>query len=211
MLTLTCEVFMKTILLVEDDATLNRNIAFALEAEGYNVITADNVQNGLALADKANLILLDVMLPDGSGLDFCERLQSSSSVPVIFLTSCDEEKDILKGFDCGCDDYITKPFRLKVLISRIRAVFRRCAPELPDNIELTAVEQKLLEYLMINKEHFLTREQLLEYLWDSKGCFVNDNTLSVNISRLRDKLRSSSSGQIVTKRGMGYKWTDSTN
>lgn len=202
---------MKTILLVEDDATLNRNIAFALEAEGYNVITADNVQNGLALADKANLILLDVMLPDGSGLDFCERLQSSSSVPVIFLTSCDEEKDILKGFDCGCDDYITKPFRLKVLISRIRAVFRRCAPELPDNIELTAVEQKLLEYLMINKEHFLTREQLLEYLWDSKGCFVNDNTLSVNISRLRDKLRSSSSGQIVTKRGMGYKWTDSTN
>lgn len=201
---------MKTILVVEDDLTLNRNIAFALEAEGYNIITADSVKAGLSLADKANLILLDVMLPDGNGLEFCQKLRETSSVPVIFLTSCDEEKDILKGFDCGCDDYITKPFRLKVLISRIRAVFRRCAAELPE-IELTAVEQKLLEYLMLNRERYLTREQLLEYLWDSKGCFVNDNTLSVNISRLREKLRSSNSGQIVTKRGMGYKWTDSTN
>lgn len=201
---------MKTILVVEDDLTLNRNIAFALEAEGYNIITADSVNNGLSLADKANLILLDVMLPDGDGLGFCKKLRETSSVPVIFLTSCDEEKDIVKGFDCGCDDYITKPFRLRVLVSRIRAVFRRCAAELPE-IELTAVEQKLLEYLMLNREHYLTREQLLEYLWDSKGCFVNDNTLSVNISRLREKLRSSNSGQIVTKRGMGYKWTDSTN
>ncbi len=201
---------MKTILVVEDDLTLNRNIAFALEAEGYNIITADSVNNGLSLADKANLILLDVMLPDGDGLGFCKKLRETSSVPVIFLTSCDEEKDIVKGFDCGCDDYITKPFRLRVLVSRIRAVFRRCAAELPE-IELTAVEQKLLEYLMLNRERYLTREQLLEYLWDSKGCFVNDNTLSVNISRLREKLRSSNSGQIVTKRGMGYKWTDSTN
>lgn len=201
---------MKTILLVEDDLTLNRNIAFALEAEGYSIITADNVKDGLSLSDKAQLILLDVMLPDGNGLDFCSRLRETSSVPVIFLTSCDEERDILRGFDCGCDDYITKPFRLRVLISRIRAIFRRCTPELPD-IELTAVEQKLLEYLMLNRERYLTREQLLEYLWDSKGCFVNDNTLSVNISRLRDKLRSSNSGQIVTKRGMGYKWTDSTS
>lgn len=201
---------MKTILVVEDDLTLNRNIAFALEAEGYNIITADSVKNGLSLADKANLILLDVMLPDGDGLGFCKKLRETSSVPVIFLTSCDEEKDILRGFDCGCDDYITKPFRLRVLVSRIRAVFRRCAAELPE-IELTAVEQKLLEYLMLNRERYLTREQLLEYLWDSKGCFVNDNTLSVNISRLREKLRSSNAGQIVTKRGMGYKWTDSTN
>lgn len=201
---------MKTILLVEDDLTLNRNIAFALESEGYSIITADNVKDGLSLADKAQLILLDVMLPDGNGLDFCSRLRETSSVPVIFLTSCDEERDILRGFDCGCDDYITKPFRLKVLVSRIRAILRRCTSELPD-IELTAVEQKLLEYLMLNKERYLTREQLLEYLWDSKGCFVNDNTLSVNISRLRDKLRSSNSGQIVTKRGMGYKWTDSTS
>lgn len=200
---------MKIILVVEDDLTLNRNIAFALEAEGFNVLTATSINEGLSLSEKAQLILLDVILPDGNGLDFCRSLRKSSSVPVIFLTSCDEERDILKGFDCGCDDYITKPFRLKVLISRIRAIFRRCTSELPD-IELTAVEQKLLEYLMLNKERYLTREQLLEHLWDSKGCFVNDNTLSVNISRLRDKLRSGNSGQIVTKRGMGYKWTDST-
>ncbi len=200
---------MKTILVVEDDLTLNRNIAFALEAEGFFVLTADCIKDGLSLSEKAQLILLDVMLPDGNGLDFCRSLRESSSVPVIFLTSCDEERDILKGFDCGCDDYITKPFRLKVLISKIRAIFRRCASEIPD-IELTAVEQKLLEYLMLNKERYLTREQLLEHLWDSKGCFVNDNTLSVNISRLRDKLRSGNAGQIVTKRGMGYKWTDST-
>lgn len=204
---------MTTILVVEDDSALNQNIAFALESAGYSVLRAGSIADAEPLADNAQLILLDVMLPDGNGLDFCKSIRKNTSVPVIFLTSCDSERDMLVGFDSGCDDYITKPFRLKVLMSRIKALLRRCGideEKLPD-MELTAVEQKLLEYLMLNKNRFLSREQILAYLWDSKGCFVNDNTLSVNISRLRDKLKENSCGQIITKRGVGYKWTDSTN
>ena len=147
---------------------------------------------------------------DRSGFELCKSIRSTSDIPIIFLTSYDEEADILRGLDLGGDDYITKPFRLKVLLSRVRAVLRRCTVEVPD-MELTAVEQKLLEYLMLNRERFLTREQLLAYLWDSKGCFVNDNTLSVNISRLRDKLKEHGRGQIITKRGVGYKWTEQTS
>lgn len=201
---------MKTILVTEDDSVLNKNISLALSTEGYNVLSAGSLSDAEELSSQVDLILLDIMLPDGSGVDFCRRLRKSSAKPIIFLTSCDDEADIIRGLDCGGDDYITKPFRLKELLSRIKAILRRCTVETPE-IELTALEQKLLEYLMLNKERFLTREQILEYLWDSKGCFVNDNTLSVNISRLREKLRNSSCGQIITKRGMGYKWTEQTN
>ena len=199
---------MNTILLTEDDEILNRNIKLALESEGYSVIAVSDIASAEEKAPSADLILLDVMLPDGSGVDLCKRLRRTLSTPVIFLTSCDDEADIIRGLDSGGDDYITKPFRLKELLSRIRANLRR-VPDTPD-IELTSVEQKLLGYLMINREQYLTREQILEYLWDSKGIFVNDNTLSVNISRLREKLsHSPGCGRIVTKRGMGYKWTDS--
>ena len=199
---------MNTLLLVEDDETLNANIKLALETEGYSVIAVRTVAAAEAAVPDADLIILDVTLPDGNGIDLCRRLRKSTQTPVIFLTSCDDEADIIRGLDSGGDDYITKPFRLKELFSRIRANLRRI-PDIPE-MELTAVEQKLLSYLMLNREHYLTREQILEYLWDSKGIFVNDNTLSVNISRLRDKLsRSEGCGRIVTKRGMGYKWTDS--
>ena len=150
------------------------------------------------------------MLPDGNGVDLCKRLRKKIQTPVIFLTSCDDEADIVRGLDSGGDDYITKPFRLRELFSRIRANLRR-VPDIPE-IELTAIEQKLLSYLMLNREQYLTREQILEYLWDSKGIFVNDNTLSVNISRLREKLsKTKGGGRIVTKRGMGYKWTEQTD
>jgi DNA-binding response OmpR family regulator len=199
---------MNTILLTEDDEILNRNIKLALESEGYTVIAVSTIAAAEKEAPGADLIILDVMLPDGSGVELCKRLRRTLQTPVIFLTSCDDEADIIRGLDSGGDDYITKPFRLKELLSRIRANLRRI-PETPD-IELTAVEQKLLSYLMANRGQYLTREQILEYLWDSKGIFVNDNTLSVNISRLREKLnRSQGCGSIVTKRGMGYKWTDS--
>lgn len=203
---------MKTILIVEDDLTLNKNLAFALDAKGFSVITAHTIDEASELYQQADLIILDVMLPDGNGLDFCKKLRNNSRLPVIFLTSCDEERDIISGLDCGGDDYIAKPFRFNELLSRINAVLRRCVTTAENNLpELTAVEQKLLEYLMLNKEQFVTREQILAYLWDSKGCFVNDNTLSVNISRLRDKLKASDIGQIITKRGMGYKWTEQTS
>ena len=201
---------MNTILLVEDDETLNKNITLALETEGYTVLAADTALSALSLASQADLIILDVTLPDGNGVDLCKQLRKTIRTPIIFLTSCDDEADIVRGLDSGGDDYITKPFGLRELFSRIRANLRR-VPEVPE-IELTAVEQKLLGYLMLNREQYLTREQILVYLWDSKGIFVNDNTLSVNISRLREKLaKTSGCGRIVTKRGMGYKWTEQTD
>ncbi len=201
---------MARILLTEDDKTLSGSIALALSSDGHSVIQAYSAEEAVSRLADADIILLDVSLPDRSGFELCRSIRSRSEIPIIFITSYDEEADILRGLDLGGDDYITKPFRLKVLLSRVRAVLRRCAVEPPD-IELTAVEQKLLEYLMMNRGRFLTREQILTYLWDSKGCFVNDNTLSVNISRLRDKLRNSGKGQIITKRGVGYKWTEQTN
>ena len=207
---------MNRILLAEDDVTLNRNIKTALESEGYSVTAVSTAAEAESAAPDADLIILDVMLPDGNGIDLCRQLRQTIQTPVIFLTSCDDEADIVRGLDCGGDDYITKPFRLRELFSRIRANLRRIpettsseTPAEPE-IELTAVEQKLLDYLMLNKGQYLTRDQILNCLWDSNGTFVNDNTLSVNISRLREKLsKASGCGKIVTKRGMGYKWTDS--
>lgn len=197
---------MNKILLVEDDKTLNKNIAIALESEGYNVVKLSGIQFADELLHDVDLIILDVMLPDGSGKEFCKKVRKNSQIPIIFLTSCDDEADIVDGLDIGGDDYITKPFRLRELLSRIRANLRRI-PAVPE-MELTAVEQKLLDYLKLNHGHYLTREQILDYLWDCKGVFVNDNTLSVNISRLREKLKKSGGGQIVTKRGLGYKWIE---
>ncbi|MBR3022888.1 MAG: response regulator transcription factor [Oscillospiraceae bacterium] len=207
---------MNRILLAEDDVTLNRNIKTALESEGYSVTAVSTAAEAESAAPDADLIILDVMLPDGNGIELCRKLRQTIRTPVIFLTSCDDEADIVRGLDCGGDDYITKPFRLRELFSRIRANLRRI-PETTSSetqaeteIELTAVEQKLLDYLMLNKGQYLTRDQILNCLWDSNGTFVNDNTLSVNISRLREKLsKASGCGKIVTKRGMGYKWTDS--
>ena len=199
---------MSTILLAEDDNTLRKNITMALETEGYTVIAVSTTEKAEELAAQADLLILDVMLPDGNGIELCRRLRRTIKAPVIFLTSCDDEADIIRGLDSGGDDYITKPFRLRELFSRIRANLRRI-PDVPQ-LDLTALEQKLLNYLMQNRGQFLTRDQILEYLWDSKGTFVNDNTLSVNISRLREKLNSAEGcGTIVTKRGIGYKWTDS--
>ena len=194
------------ILLIEDDEILNKNIALALETEGYTVIKAHEIKQAEEYFHDVDMIILDIMLPDGNGKEYCMEIRKDSQIPIIFLTSCDDEADIVEGLDIGGDDYITKPFRLRELLSRIRANLRRI-PSVPE-MELTAVEQKLLDYLKINHGHYLTREQILEYLWDCKGVFVNDNTLSVNISRLREKLKKSGGGQIVTKRGIGYKWIE---
>lgn len=199
---------MYTVLIADDDTALCRNIALALKTEGYGTRLAATAEEALTAAPGCDLILLDVMLPDGTGFSCCEQLRAVTAAPILFLTSCSEEQDIVRGLDAGADDYITKPFRLQELLSRIRANLRRRGSEQTNALpELTATEQKLLDYFRANAGRYVTREQILAALWDAKGCFVNDNTLSVHISRLRDKLRGSGCGQIQTKRGMGYRWT----
>ena len=200
---------MFTILIADDDTALCRNISLALKTEGYDTRLAATAEEALAAAPGCDLILLDVMLPDGTGFSCCEKLRSLTAVPILFLTSCSDEQEIIQGLDAGADDYITKPFRLQELLSRIRANLRRTAAGSSEEAlpELTATEQKLLDYFRANANRYVTREQILAALWDAKGCFVNDNTLSVHISRLRDKLRTANCGQIQTKRGMGYRWT----
>ncbi len=207
---------METVLLIDDDRMLCRNLALALETAGYRAVCAHDAGEALGAAPQADLILLDVMLPSQSGFSLCEGLRALTDAPVIFLTSCVEEEDAVRGLDAGADDYIAKPFRLRELLSRIRANLRRhtgrsraqgeALPSVPD-MELTATEQRLLEYFMENRGKYVTREQILAALWDAKGSFVNDNTLSVHISRLREKLGAAGFGQIHTKRGVGYRWT----
>lgn len=199
------------ILIVDDDETLCRNLAIAVTHAGYRTLTAMTAADALRLCTQADLILLDVMLPDGTGFSCCEQLRALTDVPVIFLTSCSEEQEIVRGLDAGADDYVTKPFRLPVLLSRISANLRRCAKPadasgesaLPD---LTAAEDRLLSYLRQNAGQYVSREQILSALWDLHGNFVSDNTLSVHISRLREKLAAAHCGQIVTKRGVGYRF-----
>lgn len=201
---------MYTVLIADDDPSLCRNIALALETAGYRTISAATAAEAVAEAPSADLILLDVMLPDDDGFSCCRQIRSLTDVPLLFLTSCAEEQEIVQGLDAGADDYITKPFRLRELMSRIAANLRRTdakKADMPD-LDLTAAEQKLLHYLMQNAGHYVTREQILAALWDSGGSYVNDNTLSVHISRLRDKLQAAQFGQIRTKRGLGYQWTE---
>ena len=199
---------MSTVLIADDDPVLCRNLALALESSGYAVLTAMTAADTLAQCTRADLILLDVMLPDGSGFDCCTRIRTQTAAPVLFLTSCAEEEEIVRGLDCGGDDYITKPFRLQELLARIASNLRRCAPAAPavPDMSLTAAEEKLLHLLTVHPGQYLTREQILEALWDSRGSFVNDNTLSVHISRLREKLSAAGFGEIRTKRGLGYCW-----
>jgi DNA-binding response OmpR family regulator len=218
---------MAAILLVEDDATLRMGIEDALKREGYSVMSAKGINEASALVkQKFDLALLDLNLPDGSGFTLCEQIKRTYGAPVIFLTVRDDEGDITKGLDMGGDDYIVKPFRLPVLLSRIRAVLRRYAGNPGDVIHcgeialtqsrtkvtvssgevmLTAGEYRLLLTLLQNKSRTLTRGKLLELLWDDGGSFVNDNTLTVTMKRLREKLGEEASRVIKTVRGIGYK------
>ncbi|HBI84709.1 MAG TPA: DNA-binding response regulator [Ruminococcus sp.] len=204
---------MNTILIADDDAVICRNLSLALGASGYRTVTASTAADAAAFAAGTDLILLDVMFPDGSGFDCCKEIRRSSDVPVIFLTSCSEEEEIVRGLDAGADDYITKPFRLGELLSRIQANLRRCGKNQHQDdltaLNLTAAEEKLLRLLMQHAGQYLTRDQILAALWDAKGNFVSDNTLSVHISRLREKISSAAFGEIRTKRGLGYCWVRS--
>ncbi len=224
---------MNTILLLEDDLSLINGLSFALQKAGYQLEIARTLRQaeGLWQEGKYNLLILDVSLPDGSGFAFCEKVRQTSQVPIIFLTASDEETSVVMGLDLGGDDYITKPFKLAVLLSRINALLRRSqrfqpAPaELNSNgirllllegqaykdgapVDLTAGEYKLLRLLMENPDIILAAEQILSKLWDCDEHFVDGNTLAVYIRRLRAKIEDNPNRptRIITVRRMGYKW-----
>lgn len=227
------------VLMVEDDNTIAFGVKYALEQEGFNVDISKDLESGRENLNnnEYSIILLDVTLPDGTGYELCKEIRATSEVPIIFLTACDEEVNIVMGLDIGGDDYMTKPFRVRELISRIKAVLRRKGGYSTENkkilkfgdlsiytlearvyknneeIFLTSVEYKLLLILIQNKNAVLSRTQILEKLWDVTYDFVNDNTLTVYIKRLREKIEDDSSNpkKIITIRGLGYKWVGCEN
>ncbi|WP_068787128.1 response regulator transcription factor [Paenibacillus phocaensis] len=224
---------MTRILIVEDDAGLNKGIALTLARDGMAVEQAYDLAGAEArlAAGGIDLVLLDVRLPDGSGLDFCAKLRETSRLPVIFLTANDMESDIVMGFELGGDDYITKPFSLMVLRSRVMAVLRRCDPEREDKVNIGALaldfgkmdyrkggaplslsvtEQKLLRALVNHRGQILTRDQLIYLVWGQEAQFVDENALTVTIKRLRAKVEDDPSAPkwIKTVYGLGYVWTD---
>lgn len=219
------------ILLVEDDTSLIDGLEYTLVKNSFEVKIARTVQEALALFSETtfDLLLLDLTLPDGTGFELCRSVRQSSEVPIIFLTASDEEVNVVMGLDMGGDDYITKPFNLGELISRIKALLRRtrslhsstlqCAGISVDllrgaaskngtPLDLTAAELRLLTLFLQHPGMVLSRETILERLWDSQGDFVDDNTLSVYIRRLRSKVEDDPShpAHLITVRGMGYKW-----
>ena len=222
----------KEILLVEDDESLNRAICFKLAGEGYTVYSAADIKEA---ENKWHmhivpLVICDIDLPDGNGIDFCVKLRKESDVIFLFLTAMDTEEDMIKGYEAGADDYITKPFFLPVLVSKVNAIMQRYNDKAKtetitsgtitflceenrvkkngEYINLTAKELKLLSFFMQNPMRILTREQLLEAIWDIDGNFVDENTLAVNIRRLREKIEDDPSLPEVLKnvRGLGYIW-----
>lgn len=221
----------KTILILEDDEHLNRGIGFIFEKDGYQILSAKSINEGKRLIkhNKVDLIILDLMLPDGSGLDFCKEIRTYSNVPIIMLTVCDLETDEVSGLMAGADDYITKPFSLSVLRARVEALMRRteagkgnviisgkykldmdtCKFYRDDKeILVSATELRLLSYLMKNAGQVLSKDQIISALWDKDGNFVDDNTLPVNISRLRAKIEDDPKNPktIKTVHGIGYVW-----
>lgn len=223
---------MPHILLLEDDETIAFGIERAMKKEGSTTVWCRTLKEAQSCLDEnTNLVLLDLNLPDGNGFSFCRQVKAfDETLPVIFLTVRDDEKDIVRGLDMGADDYIVKPFLLSVLSSRIRAVLRRSSRtaekgrlicgDISMDIEklkayigtaevvLTAGELRLLRVLLENKNQAITRNRLLELLWDADGNFVNDNTLTVTMKRLREKLGNPK--QIQTLRGIGYRMEENT-
>jgi DNA-binding response OmpR family regulator len=217
------------ILLVEDDLSLVDGLNYALKKHGFEPETARTVDEANRLFEdgKYDLLILDLALPDGTGFEICQRVRRVSKVPIIFLTASDEEVNVVMGLDMGGDDYITKPFKMAELVSRMSALLRR-AKDFRENamssngisllpmqgqaakdgvmLNLTAAEYKLLAFFMQNPGAVLSKEQILDRLWDSN--FVDDNTLAVYIRRLRVKIEDDPNNPklLVTVRGMGYRW-----
>lgn len=219
--------------MLEDDLSLVSGLSFAFKKQGFETDIARTLREAEALwtEGKYDLLVLDVSLPDGTGFGFCEKVRQTSKVPIIFLTASDEETSMIMGLDMGGDDYVTKPFKLGVLISRMNALLRRSKDfgatdtELNSNgiqvlllqgqayknhelLDLTAAEYKLLCFFMRNPNVVLSKERILEKLWDCEGNFIDGSTLTVYIRRLRIKVEDNPSQpqMLLTVRGMGYKW-----
>lgn len=219
---------MKTILLLEDDRNLNTMITRRLEKEGYCVLSVFTIAEAKehAKREEIAMVISDVMLPDGNGMEFATQLREERKTLLIYLTAMDQEMDIINGYDGGADDYITKPFSLLILISKVNAFMRRYQEQeegvlRPGNItvylrdmkvtkgeEIVSLTKKELQILLLLLEHaghIVSKEQILEHVWDKDGQFVDDNTVSVNISRLKNKLEINA---ISNVRGIGYVWTE---
>lgn len=214
---------MDKIFLLEDDIYLRDGLCEMLEGQGYEVKSADTIKKaeGIINSEQFSLLILDVILPDGSSFDLCKRVRENAiTSPILFLTACDEEYQIVKGLDLGADDYVTKPFKMLELLSRIRALIRRntnskfvsqdlivdtdnmTVKKDGKNIFVTKTEFQILSTLIRNNGAIVSRSTLLQNIWDDNGNFIDDNTLSVHISRLREKIGAQ---KIVTIRGVGYR------
>ena len=218
------------IFLLEDDEAIGIGLTYSLENEGYSVTLAKTVSEGIKTISENDfsLYILDLTLPDGNGYNVCKKIKEKGDLPVIFLTAYDDEVNVVMGFDLGADDYITKPFRVKELLLRIKSVLRRYNKDFSDGILkyrdlsvntneakvykgdneviLTAMEYRLLLILLNNRGNVLSRNRILENIWDVDGDFVEDNTLTVYIKRLRDKIDEDPANPeyIKTVRGLGY-------
>lgn len=218
------------IFVLEDDSAIGMGLTYSLENEGYSVTLAKTVSDAMKIIEKEqfSLYILDLTLPDGSGYDVCRRIKEKGDLPVIFLTAFDDEVNVVMGFELGADDYISKPFRLKELLVRIKSVLRRYNKDSADGIikikeltintneakvykngseiVLTAMEYRLLLILLNNRGTVLSRAKLLENIWDIDSTFVEDNTLTVYIKRLRDKIEEDIANPVYIKtvRGLGY-------
>lgn len=218
------------IFLLEDDEAIGIGLKYSLENEGYTITLARSVKQAESIIDKKtfSLYILDINLPDGSGYDICRKVKEKGDFPVIFLTAYDDEVNVVMGLDIGADDYITKPFRVRELVARIKSILRRCGKDKTESVVklgnvsvnlnearvtkggedviLTAMEYRLLLTFLNNRGRILSRSRLLEEIWDVDGDFVNDNTLTVYIKRLRDKIeRDPACPSIIkTVRGLGY-------
>lgn len=222
---------MNSILLLEDDESINRGITFILEKDGYQVYSCETVAQASELfhQQEIQLIICDIMLADGSGLDFVRKVREESSVHIMFLTALDQEIDQVMGYEAGADDYITKPFSLSVLKLKVSAFFKKRQGVSRERIEsgnicfyvnemrvlaagqevsLTKNEWKMLQVFMENPRQILSKNQLLERIFDAEGDFVDENTVAVNIRRLREKIEPDSSKPEYIKnvRGIGYLW-----
>ena len=221
---------MKTILIIEDDNNLSRGIAFSFEKEGFAVHCADTLSEGKNIFNRQSIdiVILDLNLPDGDGVDFCKTIRGQSNVPIVMLTARDLETDELSGLAAGADDYITKPFSISILRARIESVLRRLDGKNTlhsdvfkldtnicklfrgnEEISISTTEYRLLKFFMSNIGKVLSKEQILVELWNDQDGYIDDNTLSVNISRLRSKIEENpKKPQIIkTVYGIGYCWT----